>query len=70
VPTKTPEQKMRGETRACAQLLGKLRRMINRRWRSSLRRFIVGEDESGWLDVRAKEHAVIACDNTAVVNGT
>jgi hypothetical protein len=60
---------MRGDTAPCAQLLGKLRRMINGRRRTHLHRFIAYQDENGWLDVRANVHAIIGSDNTAVVNG-
>jgi len=55
--------------RACAQLLGELRRMINcRRW-THLRKLIAYQDENGWLDVGANVHAIISSDDTAVVNG-
>jgi len=64
-----PEQKMRGDTAPCAQLLGELRRMINCRRRTHPRRFIAYQDENGWLDVRANAHAIIGCNDTAVVNG-
>ena len=60
---------MRGDTRAYAQLLGELRRMINCRRRTNPHRFIAYQDENGWLDVRANVHAIIGSDNTAVVNG-
>jgi hypothetical protein len=42
--------------------------MINRRRRTQPRRFIAYQDENGWLNVRANAHAIIGCDDTAVVN--
>jgi len=44
--------------------------MINCGWWSNLRRFIAYQDESRWLNVRTDVHAVIASDDTTVVNGT
>jgi hypothetical protein len=43
--------------------------MINCRRRTHLHRFIAYQDENGWLDVRADVHAIIASNDTAVVNG-
>jgi hypothetical protein len=43
--------------------------MINRRTRTNAGRFIAYQDENGRADVRANVHAVIASDDTAVVNG-
>jgi len=43
--------------------------MINCRRRTHLHRFIAYQDENGWLDVGANERAIIASDDTAVVNG-
>jgi hypothetical protein len=43
--------------------------MINCSRQTYLRRLIAYQDETGWLDVRANVHAVIASDDTAVVNG-
>ena len=45
------------------------KRMINCRARTRQHRFIVYQDENGWLDVRANVHAIIGSDDTAVVNG-
>jgi len=43
--------------------------MINCCRRSNLRRFITYRDENGWLDARDNVHAIIAGDDSAVVNG-
>jgi hypothetical protein len=43
--------------------------MINCRRRTHLHRFIAYQNENGWLDVPANAHAIIGCDDTAVVNG-
>jgi hypothetical protein len=55
--------------RACAQLLGELRRMINCRRRTHPRGFIAYQDENGWLDVHVNVHAIIGSDDTPIVNG-
>jgi hypothetical protein len=43
--------------------------MINCHRRTHPHRFIAYQDENGWLDVGANLHAIIASDDTAIVNG-